>query len=355
MTASEKLLADQPFKTNDIAAGRRRFPFLGFAWLCYMVFTIVAYPICGISVMLPSILLCALATWIYGYKIALLTCFLTQPFNMLMMMYNLDSLDGWRPALEIGGILSQLIAVGCIGIMKDNKMKIEVLTQELELSVQERTRELTEVSDLVEAQAESEQTLLSDTLYNDVAKHLSTLLQHCEALEESLSQNLLPQAQAAAKLTHIAERNIALVKNLAGNLSSEHLSEAGIERSIQELAAFYHETTDAQFVVSITPRHREIPSKVTVNLYRITHEVVNNAMRHAKADRIIIKLDLDNTTCLLEVINNGSPLPSRLVEGTGISLIHQRSHKINGRSDFCTTDDGNTHFSCHVNRSEGSS
>ncbi len=332
---------------HDIAPkDRYRFSLLGLAWLAYVAFTILGYPYCGISVMLSSILLCGLATWLYSYKMGLLTSLLSHPYNVLMMMYNLESLDGWKPALNIGGLLTQLLAIGCIGVLTVNRKKISQLNLELKKRVQERTDELNDLNEFLIHQDESEKNHLADNLYNEAASNLSALLMECDTLRDQLLAADHPQAEAAVKLAQLANMNITLIKNLTHHLSPARLDTLGIEQAIQDLVGYFQETMQTTFSVSISPQHRELHPATATNLYRITHEVVTNALRHGKAVHIDITLQLDAKNFTLMVTNDGTALPNPLIEGTGIHLIRQRARKINATVLYRRAYNGRTRFEC---------
>ena len=344
----------QPFTMHSYRASaalrRYRFSLLGLAWIVYMGFTILGYPLCGVTVMLPSILLCGVATWLYDYKMGLLTSLLSQPYNVLMMIHNLDSLAGWRSALEIGGILGQLIAVGCIAILTSTHKKISDLNLELEKRIQERTTEFNELNAFLIRQVKTEKNRLADSLYTDAASHLSTLLAECEDLHEQLSSKKLPQAEAADQLSKLARMNIKLIKNLAQELSPERLGKMGIEQAVKNMVTYFQKTVQTTFSVSISHHHSELPVETATTLYRIIHETVTNALRHGKATHIEIELRVDGVGFELVVLNNGNPIPQSVAEGTGIRLILQRAEKIDATVLYQRTSEGRTRFECASNR-----
>jgi len=344
----------RPFNMHSYRAsamlGKYRFSLLGLAWLAYMVFTILGYPFCDISVMLPSILLCGVATWLYDYKAGLLTSLLTHPYNVLMMMHNLDDLAGWRPALNIGGFLAQLIAIACTAILTANHKKISDLNLELENRIRERTTEFNELNAFLIRQGKTEKNRLADSLYTDAASQLSTLLAECENLHEQLSSKNSPQAEAAAQLTKLARMNIELIKNLAQELSPDRLDKLGVEQAVQNMVAYFQETARTTFSVSISPRHHELAPETATTLYRIIHETVTNALRHGKATHIKIELHVDGGGFELVVLNNGNPIPQSITEGTGIRLILQRAEEIDATVLYQRTSEGRTRFECASNR-----
>ncbi len=327
-----------------------RFLFLGTACLAYMAFTIVGYPCCGISVMLPSILLCGLATGLYNYRIGLLVSALSQPFNMLVMMYHLDNLQGWHSGLEPGGFAAQLIAVLCIAVAKSNRKKTLELTANMENRIRQRTKELQEITEYIINHAEAERARVSEKLCDIVNHQLTGLLYHSETLMNFLTYTDAPQAVDAVKLVRIAEQNIEQVENLTRKLSLQTIMEAGIKQTLHEMCADLEETTGTRFSVNISDRHREIPRQIALPIYRIAHETVTNALRHGRASHIGIHLELDDETLSLTIINDGLPMPDSASEGLGLKLIRQRAENISANIQYDSEKSRGTIFKCVLNR-----
>ncbi len=327
-----------------------RFLFLGTAGLAYMAFTIVGYPCCGESVMLPSILLCGLATGLYNYRVGLLVCVLSQPFNMLVMMYHLDNLQGWHSGLEPGGFAAQLIAVLCIAVAKSNLKKTLELTETMENRIRQRTKELQEITEYIINHAEAERAKVAEKLCNIVDYQLTGLLYHSETLMNFLAYTDAPQVVEAVKLVRIAEQNIEQVENLTKKLSLQTIMEAGIKQTLHKMCADLEETTGTRFSVAISDRHREIPRQITLPIYRIAHEAVTNALRHGKASHIDIQLELDDETLSLTIINDGLPMPDSTTEGLGLKLIRQRAENINADIRYDSEKSGGTIFKCVLKR-----
>ncbi len=316
------------------------------AWLIYIIFTIIAYPYCEISILLPSLLLCGFATWLYQYKIGLLTAGLSLPYNMLIMMYHLDSLQGWNVALEPGGYIAQLLIVSFITIVKNNYKKTIELTLTLEKRIQQRNEELQEVSEYMINYSEAKRAEISKKLCSIVNNQLTDLLHHSETLVNFLSYTNSPQAVDAAKLVKIAEKNIEEVSDLTEKLSPQTMTETGFKKTLEKMCSNLTKTVGTEFSIVINNPDQKIPEKIALPLYRITHEAVTNAMRHAKSEHINIQLEINNETFSLTIINDGLPMPDLIAQGTGLHLIHQRASDINAKVQYSQDSSGRTLFKC---------
>ncbi len=324
----------------------RRLPLLSLAWLVYIIFTLTAYSMAGDSVMLLSIPLCGIATWLYNYRIGLLTALLSHPYHMLMLMYLLNSLDGWKAAIEIGGILAQLIAIGCIAVLSKNLCTARMLNQKLEQKINECADDLREVSDLLSNHAESEQTRLAEKLVSNVTVRITRLRRESETLQSLLAQEQLPQEKATQPLIDTAQKSIEFIQHLTRHLTNEKFTPQGLDQMIFELAQFYRDTTSTHLSVDLSHRHREIPPATRAILFRITNEAVTNAMRHGKAKHIFIELEVSDDSWQLTVINDGLPLPESVNEGMGIQLMKQRAQSVGAIVGYSSGPGGHTHLRC---------
>jgi PAS domain S-box-containing protein len=85
-------------------------------------------------------------------------------------------------------------------------------------------------------------------------------------------------------------------------------------------------------------------ANATIHLFRIIQEAVNNAIRHANADSIAVRLASDDGIHTLTVRNSGAP-PARKGNGMGTLIMRQRA-RILGASLSITHEDEGTSVKC---------
>jgi len=318
---------------------------LATAGLAYAAFTIAGYPLFGVSVMLPSILLCGFATWLYDYRIGLVAAVLSHLYNMPMMAHNLGDPQGWRAALEPGGAAAQGLAIFLAAAVQVQRRKSIELAETLEERIRRRKKELTEITDYMLSR--SGHTDVQEKLCDIVACQLTGLLIHCESLRNFLVHANAPQADEAEKLVRIARQSIEQVKNLTQKLALQKITGTQIAGAFEEMGAYYSDTTRARFTMEISDRLKELPDQTALHLYRIALEVVNNSLRHGKATHIKLALELDDNSCTLTILNNGTPMQNMDGgEGLGMRSILHRAEAIEATTRFETTPAGETRFTC---------
>ena len=313
--------------------------------LTYVAFTFVGFPLFGLSVMLPSILLCGFATWLYDYKIGLLIVLLTHLANMAMMTHNLGDPQGWKAALEPGEAAAQGLAIVLVATIQNQRRKSQKLAITQQECIRQRKKELEEITEYMLSQ--SRHAHVQEKLCDIVACQLTGLLIHCESLRNFLVHADAPQADEAEKLVQIAQQNIEQVRKLNKKLSLQKITGAQIAEAFEEMGSYYSDTTRTQFSMEISERLHELPDPTALHLYRIALEVVNNALRHGKATHINLSLEMDDGTCTLTILNNGTPMKSLDSDkGLGIKTIQHRAECIDASPQFETTPEGKTRFTC---------
>jgi len=321
--------------------------FLELAWLAYIGFTLTGYSFFGKAIMLPSIFLAAFSCYLFSYKIGLLTVILTLPYNMLVMMYNFSNPHGWYAAIEPGGIVAQILAVFFVAKVQNNHKKSLELTTLMREKIKNRTEELQDIRDYMEYQPASERTRISTELSMIIDYQLIGLLYHSQTLLNFLSYTETTQAKLAAKLVEIAEQNIEEVKILAQKLAPKTLLNAGLEQAIKTMCLNLKKTTGTDFSLTLCQRCQKISDDAALSIYRITYEIVTNALRHGKASVIEIQLKKNKDEQMeLTIKNNGLPIPEDSPEGTGTRLVRHRAEKLNATVSYTQTPNGETIFRC---------
>lgn len=323
-----------------------RIAFLGIAWLAYMGFVTISYTHYNIYLMLPNILLCGITTWLYGYKMGILTLLLSSLYNLLIMTCNNLTPD-WSLRLDLIELLTQLFAILFVSKVKINHDKTRELTTLLETHIQQRNEELKEIAEHIIKYSETERIKIANKLCQIASYRISGLLHHSESLKNFLAHAHAPQTADAAKLVQIARQSIEQINDLTWKLSLQAIQKIGIKQSLQEMCDNLTETTGTNFLLAVDDSHRA-PSNQTLAqpIYRIAHEATTNALRHGKASLIDIKLKMKDGDFALTIINNGQPLISPLIEGNGLHMIHQRAKAIHATAHYHTLPDGRTSFEC---------
>ncbi len=74
-----------------------------------------------------------------------------------------------------------------------------------------------------------------------------------------------------------------------------------------------------------------IPKQIEEELFHITQEALNNALRHAEASNIWVRIEVENGSARLAVRDNGGGFdPDRVNGGLGLTSMRERAESVGG-------------------------
>lgn len=160
-------------------------------------------------------------------------------------------------------------------------------------------------------------SLTQITKYEDnPAKRISLLNQTEELLNETLNN----------------------VRRLSKELMPSTLDEFGLIIALKDFTEKMTEFTGIMVYFSHGELSEVFDKKIELALYRTAQELVNNALKHAKASSISIQLQVKNNNLVLQVSDNGIGFDLAEVNkpnrGIGIKNIESRISVIKGKIKF---------------------
>jgi signal transduction histidine kinase len=126
------------------------------------------------------------------------------------------------------------------------------------------------------------------------------------------------------------------IRLLSQSLVPPTLGDLGLVESIQELCDSLKRAH--KFTIEFCFRYfseEQLPDNLKLMLFRIIQEQVNNIVRHAQADSIQIKLQLDAEYIILTITDDGKGFdPANYVKGLGFKNITNRADLFNGKVEI---------------------
>lgn len=173
--------------------------------------------------------------------------------------------------------------------------------------------------DILEISTQSQQSLGRD-LHDGLGQELTGLAFLSRVLHRRLEAEGRPEAGDAAQVADVAERALALTRNLAKGLYPDGLDSDGYLGAIAELAL------NAETVFGVTCTFKpatgacRVDPGLATHLYYIAQEGLLNAVKHGHAKNIRIGLQRSAGSLVLTVQDNGKGLPARPRPGKGMGL-----------------------------------
>ena len=134
----------------------------------------------------------------------------------------------------------------------------------------------------------------------------------------------------------VIDEAIRSLREISNNLSPQILNNFGLVRGIKH----FIDRVGAMHKVSIRLdtrlREERFDSNVEVILYRVVCELINNSLKHSKCSDIVIRLNLQGETLIMEYSDNGCGFTASEVMnyGMGLSNMSSRISSLRGTFDI---------------------
>jgi len=149
-------------------------------------------------------------------------------------------------------------------------------------------------------------------------------------LEQKLATKAKAEADRAGEIAGHVREAITHTRNLARGLSPVQLDANGLMSALQELVV----NVEKMFKIKCRFQCEEPilvqNNEAATHLYRIAQEAINNAIKHGKANRIIITFQPMGDKHGLLVTNDGVAFPNdvRPSRGMGLRIMNYRAGQI---------------------------
>ena len=159
---------------------------------------------------------------------------------------------------------------------------------------------------------------------------------------ESINLDNLDRAESKIDgLKKLSKDLIQGIRISTFNLTPPELKDYGITIALKKLAAELTKLIGKQIQFdNQSDFDQRFDTLTETNLYRITQEAVNNAIKYAKSDRILIRVNHSNEILSITVEDNGKGFDTNKIPekpennaegGMGLFFMRERTNYINGR------------------------
>jgi PAS domain S-box-containing protein len=196
--------------------------------------------------------------------------------------------------------------------------------------------------------SDREQRRIGYDLHDGLCQHLAATGYAASLLDEKLSEKSLKESANAREIAELISEAIGQARALSRVLYPVRLQADGLVCALQELV-FNTENLwgiACRFEGDESVAIEDVPA--ATHLYRIAQEAVANAVKHAKARQITVRLTASNSSVTLVVSDDGKgiPDPSRRGRGMGLHIMQYRARLIGGTVEIHGTPGGGTTLTC---------
>ncbi|MGQ9863808.1 MAG: PAS domain-containing sensor histidine kinase, partial [Bacteroidia bacterium] len=216
-------------------------------------------------------------------------------------------------------------------------------TQTYETLKQQKLWEKKQSELIVESQ-EAERSRIAAELHDSIGMSLSVMKLHLSQALHHLRD--LPPSHPAHLSLHtiqqILDETTQNVRYTARQLMPSLVEDFGLSSALRDLIRRISHSGEIQVFYHEEGKEPSIPKSIRFHLYRIAQELIHNALKHAQATEIHVKLAFSARKITLTVSDNGKGIPSRTQWGLGLQNIHTRLDILGGNLSIYSAPDAGT-------------
>jgi signal transduction histidine kinase len=231
---------------------------------------------------------------------------------------------------------------------------VESLSSELEDNnrvLEEEMAERTRLASEIVTVTEEERRRLSHDLHDGLCQQLSGARLRCSAL---MLQSIVDRdvAESVSQLSAVIEQSVGQAYDLSLGLWPVEHDPKGAGPSLEELARRASEASGVAITFTKQMQCRECVNEHVVQLYRIAQEAVANAIKHARPNRVSIRLECRPDRRLTLCVRDdgiGRKAATRSAKGgLGTRIMAHRARMIGGTLAIEDREQGGTVVRCEL-------
>jgi PAS domain S-box-containing protein len=176
-----------------------------------------------------------------------------------------------------------------------------------------------------------EQQRIGEDLHDECGQELTALGLLADSLVESLKDTAPENVEIGRKMERGVRRVLRQLRNISWGLAQAHIEPEELPAALAELTNRLSETSDVRCVFVGDESLRVENSLKATHLFHIAQEACTNALKHAQARNVEVRLQCIDAVLILEVQDDGIGIPLDAREGLGRRIMRNRASVIGAR------------------------
>jgi len=195
--------------------------------------------------------------------------------------------------------------------------------------------------------SERERHHIGQDLHDDLGQHLIGTEFRALTIRNKVEENQPVDVSDVNRVVELVRQAIQKTRKLARGLCPVELDFNDLSSALEKLTYDVKAVYNINCVLEYDDNVQIEDHIVSANLYHITQEAINNAIKHGDADNIKVRLAREKGYFVLDISDNGKGLPKNLdnSNGLGLSIMRYRANIIDGKLDISSNENG-TVVSC---------
>jgi signal transduction histidine kinase len=194
-----------------------------------------------------------------------------------------------------------------------------------------------------------ERQRLARELHDSVSQALYGIALGARTARKLLNQNPQLLADPLDYILSLADAGLAEMRALIFELRPESLESEGLVAALEKQAAALRARHEIEVELALCEEPQKAPPEVKEALYRIAQEALHNTVKHARANRVTIKMVCEGGRVALEVSDDGigfdtsGEFPGHL----GLRSMRERAQRLGGTLTIVSSPGAGTAVHAH--------
>lgn len=238
------------------------------------------------------------------------------------VFYDLDG----EPVRMLGATLD-------ITDRKLSEQSLQEHKNELEETIDKRTRELRELSAHLQTIREEEKATIAREIHDELGGTLTALKIDLAWIGNKLSNLNSIAKEKIESMLNLVDSAIQSTRRIQSELRPTVIDDLGLIPAIKWQTNEFQKRTGIKCKLALPEHKPPLPSTMRVALFRILQETLTNIARHSHAKQVTVSLSLDEDTITLAISDDGSGIDIHQAKQPGkygIRGILERVHHLGG-------------------------
>ncbi len=203
---------------------------------------------------------------------------------------------------------------------------------------------------MIEAE-DRERKRIAEDLHDEMGPYLSTIKLYVNEIKKV--EDPEQKDKIFNNLNKILDQSVMKIKSISNNLMPNVLTDYGLVKAVESFVSNVIINPNIKINIETIGLNGRYHNKFEINLYRIVIELINNTLKHAKANEINIIFEENNNRFYLTYKDNGKgfDFDKKLLskKGLGLQNILNRMHSMNGSHSVISGEGKGMIFSMEFN------
>ena len=234
------------------------------------------------------------------------------------------------------GVLAVLVATFFIILFYQQRLRSKeiIQNQKEEINVQkikelETNLELESMRSMIQGQ-EFERNRIAKDLHDSLGGLLSTIKLHFDAFFTRQKLDVA-ESEKGETINKLIDRACSEVRDISNNLQPGALQKLGLVDAVEDLINKYDHPRYPEINFQYYGLEDDVDSNIGLHVFRIIQELINNSIKHAKANDVLVQITRSTDELIVLVEDDGEGYDPLTVEtGMGTDNVKSRVSFLKG-------------------------